>query len=338
MKRALAGLLLLAIVGSAAARYSFYVLLECPGPPLATPLRIDVATGEPFRVTAGKLVAAGLVPSARALTLWARYTGADRQIQVGAYEFQSAVSPIALVDKMRSGEAMMVHVMLPEGGTARDLALVLERGGLSASSRYLELMRDPTFARSLGVAADGLEGYLFPDTYFFSPLDAPEKVVGTFVSRFQKLFTPEMIAEATKSGFSVHQIVTLASVIEKETARDDERPLVSAVFRNRLRIGMPLQADPTVIYGIESFNGNLTRKDLDTPTPYNTYTEVGLPPGPIANPGRAALAAALHPADVPYLYFVARDDGSHEFNATLADHNRAVSRYQRSRQAKQQTG
>jgi UPF0755 protein len=146
-----------------------------------------------------------------------------------------------------------------------------------------------------------------------------------------------MAAEARKAGFSVHQIVTLASVTEKETAREEERPLVSAVFRNRLRLGMPLQADPTVIYGIENFNGNLTRKDLETRTPYNTYTEPGLPPGPIANPGRSSLLAAIHPADVPYLYFVAREDGSHEFSTSLADHNRAVNRYQRSRHARLQT-
>ena len=147
-----------------------------------------------------------------------------------------------------------------------------------------------------------------------------------------------MTAEATQQGFSVHQIVTLASVVEKETAREDERPLIAAVFRNRLRLGMPLQADPTVIYGIEQFNGNLTRKDLETPTPYNTYTTPGLPPGPIANPGRLSLLAALRPADVPYLYFVAREDGSHVFNASLAEHNRAVNRFQRSHRTKAETG
>jgi UPF0755 protein len=239
---------------------------------------------------------------------------------------------------MRSGEALVVHVLLPEGATARDLALILERNGLGSAATFTALTRDAAFAHSLGVSADGLEGYLFPDTYLFSPLDTPRNVLGMFVGRFHQMFTADLEAEAHRAGFTVHQIVTLASVIEKETGREDERPLVSAVFRNRLRQGMPLQADPTVIYGIENFDGKLTRKDLETPTPYNTYTEPGLPPGPIANPGRSSLLAALRPADVPYLYFVARDDGSHEFNSSLADHNRAVNRYQRSRHAGVQAG
>lgn len=338
MKRALLLLLLVVVAGSVAVRYAFEVLLERPAPAPPAPIRIDVEPGESFRSTAKKLQAAGLVPSALALTLWARWTHVDRQIQHGAYQFAEPLSPIALVEKMRTGEAMVIRVTLPEGATARDLALVLEHAGLGPAARYVELMHDTMFARSLDVPADCLEGYLFPDTYLFSPLDTPEKIVAAFVAHFHKVFSAEMAEEARRDGFTLHQIVTLASVVERETGRAEERPLVSAVFHNRLRLGMPLQADPTVIYGIVDFNGNLTRKDLETPTPYNTYTEAGLPPGPIANPGRASLLAALHPADVRYLYFVAREDGSHEFNASLADHNRAVSRYQRTHRPKPEKG
>jgi len=338
MKRALFAVVAVLALGGLAARYAFEMLLNRPGPPLSAPIRIDIAAGEPFRVTAAKMQAAGLVPSARALTLWARFKGVDRQIQQGAYQFGELLTPIALVEKMRSGEAMVIHVLLPEGATARDLASILERDGLGPAPTFASLTHDPAFARSLGVSADGLEGYLFPDTYFFSPLDSAQRILGMFVARFHQVFTPDLAAEAERSGFTVHQIVTLASVIEKETGREDERPLVSAVFRNRLRHGMPLQADPTVIYGIENFDGHLTRRDLQTPTPYNTYIEPGLPPGPIANPGRSSLVAALRPADVPYLYFVARDDGSHEFNSSLAEHNRAVNRYQRSRHGRVQAG
>ena len=337
MKRALLVVALCASV-VAAARYGFYVLLERTVPAPASPVRIDVTVGEPFRITAAKLEGAGLVPSARALTLWARLKGLDRQVQHGAYEFKDAASPIALLEKMRSGEAMIIHVTLPEGATAKDLATALAHEGLGAAEAYLALVHDASFARSLGVDAGALEGYLFPDTYFFSPLDTPRKIIAEFVARFHQVFTADMATEAQKAGFSVHQIVTLASVIEKETAREEERPLVSAVFRNRLRLGMPLQADPTVIYGIENFNGNLTRRDLETRTPYNTYTEPGLPPGPIANPGRSALSAALRPAAVSYLYFVARDDGTHEFNTSLAEHNKAVNRFQRSRPRRLSTG
>ena len=338
MKRALLVFLVVALAGGAAARYAFFVLLERPRLPPPAPIRIDVAAGERFRTTATKLEAARLIPSSLALTLWVRFKGVDREIQHGAYQFAEALSPIALVEKMRSGEAMMIHVLLPEGATVHDLALALEHGGLGPAARFVALAHDAAFTHALAVDAGGLEGYLFPDTYFFSPLDGAEKILSALVARFHGAFTPEMAAEAQKAGFSVHQIVTLASVIEKETAREEERPLVSAVFRNRLRLGMPLQADPTVIYGIENFNGNLTRKDLETRTPYNTYTEPGLPPGPIANPGRSALLAAIHPADMPYLYFVAREDGTHEFSTSLADHNRAVNRYQRSRHARLQTG
>ena len=338
MKRALFVVFAVLALGGLGARYVFQILLNRPGPPLAAPIRIDVAAGEPFRTTATKLEEAGLVPSARALVLWARLEAIDRQIQQGAYQFSNPLTPIALVEKMRSGEAMIIHVLLPEGATARDLALTLEHDGFGPAPTFLALARDGAFARSLGVPADGLEGYLYPDTYFFSPLDSAQKILGMFVARFHQVFTPDLEAEAWKAGFTVHQIVTLASVIEKETGREEERPLVSAVFRNRLRRGMPLQADPTVIYGIENFDGNLTRRDLETPTPYNTYTAPGLPAGPIGNPGRSALLAALRPADVPYLYFVARDDGSHEFNSSLAEHNRAVNRYQRSRHARAQAG
>ncbi|MGH7897929.1 MAG: endolytic transglycosylase MltG [Candidatus Binatia bacterium] len=338
MKRAFVLVLVLAIVGGLVARHAFEVFLERPGPPLAAPIRIDVAPGEPFRTTAEKLEDAGLVRNSLILALWARWRGIDRFIQHGAYQFTESLPPVALVEKMRTGEAMVLRVTLPEGGTAYDLVTALEREGLGRADQFLSLARSRDFARSLGVAADGLEGYLFPDTYFFSPLYDPEKIMRTFVARFQAVFTPEMAAEAERLGFSVHQIVTLASVIEKETARAEERPLIAAVFRNRLRLGIPLQADPTVIYGIENFNGNLTRKDLETRTPYNTYTEIGLPPGPIANPGRHSLLAALRPADAPYLYFVAREDGSHEFNSNLADHNRAVNRHQRSHRTRPRAG
>ncbi len=338
MKRALFAVVAVLALGGLGARYAFEILLNRPGPPLPTPVRIDVAAGEPFRTTAARLEEAGLVPSARALVLWARFAAIDRRIRHGAYQFTEPTTPIEAVERMRSGEAMVIHVLLPEGATARDLALALEHDGLGPAPAFLALARDAAFARSLGVAADGLEGYLFPDTYFLSPLDSARKVLGTFVARFHRVFTPDFEAEARRGGFTVHQIVTLASVIEKETAREEEQPLVSAVFRNRLRQGMPLQADPTVIYGIENFDGDLTRRDLETPTPYNTYTAPGLPAGPISKPGRSALLAALRPADVPYLYFVARDDGSHEFNTSLAEHNRAVNRYRRSRPQRMQTG
>ncbi|MYA27870.1 MAG: endolytic transglycosylase MltG, partial [Nitrospira sp. SB0666_bin_27] len=169
---------------------------------------------------------------------------------------------------------------------------------------------------------------LFPDTYQFARHMAPDRLIATMVSPFKQTVTDDDRRRAAELGLSMHQAVTLASVIEKETARPDERTLISGVFHNRLRKKIPLQSDPTVIYALHEFDGNLRKKDLSIDSPYNTYRVVGLPPGPIANPGSAAVHAALYPEPSEYLYFVSRNDGSHEFSATLADHNRAVRKYQ----------
>jgi UPF0755 protein len=234
---------------------------------------------------------------------------------------------------MRNGEAMVIRVTFAEGTRAADVARVLVQAGIGRESDYQMLYADPAFVRSLGVPSDSIEGYLFPDTYFFSPLDPARKVVAAVTKRFHEVFDREVRADAERLGLAMHEVVTLASIIEKETGRPEERPLIAAVFRNRLRLDMPLQADPTVIYGITSFDGNITRRDLETPGPYNTYTSAGLPPGPIANPGEQSLLAAVRPAVGDYLYFVSRNDGSHEFTTNIADHNRAVNRYQRRRPA-----
>ena len=180
----------------------------------------------------------------------------------------------------------------------------------------------------MGIPGKTVEGYLFPETYFFQKQASAEKIIRAMIGRFKSVFTKEWKNRAQELGFSVHEIVTLASIIEKETGVAKERSIISSVFHNRLEKGIRLASDPTVIYGIENFDGNLTRQDLRTRTPYNTYTNYGLPPGPIANPGKAALEAALYPADTPYLYFVAKPDNTHHFSTTLAEHNRAVRKYQ----------
>ncbi|MGH7820953.1 MAG: endolytic transglycosylase MltG, partial [Candidatus Binatia bacterium] len=275
----------------------------------------------------------GVVPSARALALWARWNGYDRQIQQGAYEFRDAVTPIEALETMRNGQAMVVRVTFAEGITSSDVAAALVRAGIGSAAEYEALFRDTSFVRSLGVPADSLEGYLFPDTYHFSPLEPPRKVLAAMTRRFHEVFHEGIRAEGETLGLTPHEIVTLASIVEKETGKPEERPLIAAVFHNRLRLGMPLQSDPTVIFGIADFDGNITRRHLAMPGAYNTYTFSGLPPGPIANPGEEALLASVRPAGGSYLYFVSRNDGSHEFNTTLADHNRAVSRYQRQRRA-----
>jgi UPF0755 protein len=194
------------------------------------------------------------------------------------------------------------------------------------------LNTEPHFLARWGLPPQGLEGYVYPDTYHFSWLASPEEIVGQLVARLYTALSPDLYRRAATLGLSMHEVLTLASLIEKETAVAEERTLVSAVFHNRLRKRMPLQCDPTVIYGLirlDQFDGNLTRQHLRTPTAYNTYLLPGLPPGPIASPGIESIRAALHPAENTYLYFVARGDGTHVFSSNLAEHNRAVQYFQK---------
>jgi UPF0755 protein len=224
-------------------------------------------------------------------------------------------------------------IVVPEGFTVRQIAARLAANGLVDEKEFLRLARDRDTLAALKIPAASAEGFLFPDTYRFDRTMDTRTILKTMTDRFQVKVTGGMIEQARAQGLGAREWVTLASIIEKETGRKDEMPLVSAVFRNRLRIGMPLQSDPTVIYGIENFDGNLTRKHLERQNPYNSYLNRGLPPGPICNPGTDALAAALNPAPVDYLYFVSRNDGSHQFSATLAEHGRAVRKYQINRKS-----
>jgi UPF0755 protein len=194
----------------------------------------------------------------------------------------------------------------------------------------LQIGSSAVLAQRLGIEADSLEGYAYPETYRFRRDTPPDEILASMVEELHRKLGPEEQAALERSGMTLHQIVTLASIVEKESAVAVERPLIAGVFYNRLRIGMPLQSDPTVIYAIPNFNGDLTRADLARPGPYNTYQIPGLPPGPIANPGLAAIDAVLAPADTPYLYFVSKNDGSHVFATTLAEHNHNVARYQKS--------
>jgi UPF0755 protein len=217
---------------------------------------------------------------------------------------------------------------VPEGYTLSQISEVIAQSNLGNRDEFYRSASDPVLTRQMGVDADTFEGYLFPDTYFFSKGVKPRKIIHTMLHRFQSVFTKEWKNRAEKLGFSIHQVVTLASIIEKETGAPFERPLISSVFHNRLKKGMRLESDPTVIYSIDQFDGNITREHLNEPTPYNTYKIRGLPPGPIANPGKKALEAALFPADTPYLYFVSKRDRTHKFSTNIMEHNRAVRKYQ----------
>jgi len=222
-------------------------------------------------------------------------------------------------------------VVFPEGSTLAELARLLQVERLVAAEDILRVGKDAVFLKNLDIQADSVEGYLFPDTYQFVKGMTPEEILARMVARMREKISPELLAEARARDVNLHQVLTLASIIEKEAVETSEMPIISAVFWNRIRRDMPLQADPTVQYAVGKDRKRLTREDLQVDSPYNTYRRQGLPPGPIASPGRAAIAAAVRPARVNYLYFVALDDRFHTFSTNLADHNAAVARYRLAR-------
>ncbi len=253
----------------------------------------------------------------------------DRKIIPGEYELHAGMRPTELLKKLVEGELYQHSVTIPEGYNVVQIANILDQKGLADKREILRLTKDHKFIESLDIKASTLEGYLFPDTYRFARYMPPEYIVRSFVSRFREMVTPELEAQARSIEMTLQEVLTLASVIEKETGLATERSLVSGVFHNRLRRNIPLQSDPTVIYALEYFDGNIRKADLSVKSPYNTYKVRGLPPGPIANPGLASIQAALNPTPSDFVYFVSRNDGSHKFSATLAEHNKAVDKYQR---------
>jgi UPF0755 protein len=289
---------------------------------------VDVPEGTSFRQVAALLEREGIIANRWAFLLLGKMTMADRRIRAGEYALDAGMRPRAILADMQSGRVVRHQMTIPEGYTAAQIADLLEQKGLASRSEFLRLVHDRTFIRSLNLEAASLEGYLFPDTYRFSRHTQPRDLVTAMVDELWQAFTPELRTRAREVNMTPHQVLTLASLIEKETSVGVERPLISSVFHNRLRRRIPLQSDPTVIYGITDFNGNLTKRDLAVASPYNTYRVAGLPPGPIASPGADSIRAALYPAATSYLYFVSRNDGTHKFSSTLVEHNRAVEKYQ----------
>jgi UPF0755 protein len=292
---------------------------------------VEIPPGASSFAIGERLVAGGVVrdlPTYR-LTLW--LSGQGRRLKAGEYRFDHAMTPLAVIDKIARGDAFVVTLTFPEGLTIAEMAKIFESHGLGPAAAFVEAAQDAALIHDLDPAASNLEGYLFPETYAVPrKTDAP-KLVRLMVGRFGHVFTQELRDAAAARKLSVRQAVALASIVEKETAKAEERPLVAAVYVNRLRLRMPLQADPTVIFAIQqigTYTGNLRHDDLMIDSPYNTYRYPGLPPGPIASPGRASLDAAVHPADSDALYFVSRNDGSHVFAKTLDEHNRNVQQYQ----------
>ncbi len=292
---------------------------------------VEILPGEGTAVIGRKLIEAGVVADRWTFRAVLWRTGEARRLKAGEYRFDRPLSPREVIAKLARGDVYLRTITVREGLTIREMARVWEEQGFGTASEFRQAAGRASLIHDLDPEARDLEGYLFPDTYALPRRASADLLVERMVAGFRRVFTEELREAARAQGFTVRQVVTLAALVEKETAKPEERPIVAGVYRQRLRIGMPLQADPTVIYALVAagrYNGNLTREGLQFDSPYNTYRYPGLPPGPIAAPGRGSLEAAARPAEVDYLYFVSRNDGSHIFSRTLDEHNRAVFRYQ----------
>ena len=346
MKRAFLFLILLAVVSAAAVAAMLYRQTSQPFKGYEGDEQfVTIEPGSGTRAIAERLIDAGVVSNAVTFRAALWRTGRARSLQAGEFRFDRPMTPTEVIEKIARGDVYNRRVTFPEGLTIQEMARIYEQQKFGKAAAFIKASRDTAPIRDIDPAATDLEGYLFPETYAL-PRDADAAtLVAMMVARFRQLFTPEMQQAARTLDLSPRQAITLASLVEKETAQPSERPMVAAVYLNRLKIGMGMQADPTVIYALQRagrYDGNLRRDDLQFDSPYNTYRYAGLPPGPIASPGLASLQAAVAPARVDYLYFVSRNDGSHVFARTLAEHNENVRHFQvqyfRDQRAAERTG
>ena len=290
---------------------------------------VDIPDGSTFQYVATLLEREGLIKSRFFFVLFGKSQSADRKVHAGEYELNPGMTPAEILAMLLNGQVVLHSLTIPEGLTIVQIAELASQDGLTDRAEFLRLAKDRAFVESLGIKAETLEGYLYPNTYKFPRAVKAREVLVTMVEQLRQVLGPDLLARMQEIKMTMHEVLTLASVIEKETGSGGERSEISAVFHNRLKKHIPLQSDPTVIYGLPAFDGNLRKKDLSSPSPYNTYRVQGLPPGPIANPGFQAIRATLYPSNSSYLYFVSRNDGTHQFSATLIEHNRAVEKYQK---------
>ncbi len=279
-----------------------------------------------------RLASAGVVRHPGLVKGWLLVSGEDRGLRAGEYAFVGESTPLEVLDRLRRGDVLLHRVTVPEGLTLEEVAARMEAAGFGPVRSLLEAFRDGTPVREIDPNAPDLEGYLFPETYAFARGTPPRAVTRAMVQRFRQTVGPGFVARAAEVGLSPRQAVTLASLVEEETAVPDERPRIARVFHNRLRRGIPLQCDPTVLYALRRAGrpvARLLRSDLQFPSPWNTYRNRGLPPGPISSPGRASIEAVLRPADGDDLYFVASPSGGHHFSRDLPGHLRAVREWRR---------
>jgi UPF0755 protein len=336
LRKVLLGGLLVALAAAAAAGALglwAYRTVTAPFPPPPAdglPQTLEIAAGSGANQILRDLESAGLIARADLARLVLRRLG-DPPLQAGEYRFERSATTRAVLERLVAGDVVQHFVTVVEGLTLEETAALLDAAGFGDERELLAAMRRPDLIADLDPAAETLEGYLFPDTYAFARGTSERRIVEQMVTNFRRRFEADVVT-TTGAAADVRATVTLASIVERETTLDAERAVVAGVYANRLRRGMALYADPTVIYALKQegvWNGNLRRADLELDSPYNTYRYPGLPPGPICSPGAGSLRAAAAPAAVPYLYFVSRNDGSHVFAETLAEHNRNVDTWQR---------
>jgi UPF0755 protein len=294
----------------------------------------EVTRGQAPAQISASLATQGVIKDASAFRWLGRLTAQWPKIKAGEYKVSAAMTPMEIFATFTSGVSVARPVTVREGENFYEIAAELEARGLAQKTRFLQLCKSPEFIQTLGLSQDGIvpktvEGYLYPETYHFTRGMTPEEMIKQMTSKFLSIWTPAEDARAKEFGFTRHQVVTLASMIEKETGAEEERPMISSVFHNRLRKKMRLQSDPTTVYGIwERYSGNIRKADLLEATPYNTYAIPALPLGPISNPGKLAIQAALNPLTSENLYFVSQNDGTHVFSRTFEEHNSAVRKFQ----------
>ncbi|MCG8615153.1 MAG: endolytic transglycosylase MltG [Desulfobacterales bacterium] len=324
----LAGALLVLLVAAAGALAWMNAFLTTPPTPSGKTQTFVVSPGQSLNAISRGLAQEGLITDPLRFKILTRYKKAATRIKSGEYNLSPAMTPDRILATLISGRVKLYRFTVPEGLNMFEISTLAEKAGFCDRDYFLALCRDKNFIRKLNLPGHTLEGYLYPDTYHFPKNTDCESVIRKMVRTFQHVFTDVWEQRAKEMGFSVHDIVTLASIVEKETGKAEERPLIASVFHNRLKRKMRLESDPTVIYNVDDYHGRIRYKHLRRKTPYNTYQMHGLPLGPIANPGALALEAVLYPAESNYLFFVSRNDTTHQFSTNLRDHNKAVRKYQ----------
>jgi UPF0755 protein len=305
----------------------FLVQLLVPLPTGNTTIEVEIPAGTTFRQALEIFSRKGLLRDKNILLLLGKISGIDRRIRAGYYSVNGSVRPLDIFNMLKEGRITEYDMTIVEGDSLLEIGDKLSQKDIISQDDFMRLASDEKFLDVYDIEAPSIEGYLFPDTYKVPKGIDPEDAIGMMIRRMREKFTPDLYERASEIGLSEREVLTLASIIEKESVTDEERFLISAVFHNRLSKGIPLQADPTAIYGIKSSKEKITASDLRKKTKYNTYVIKGLPPGPIASPSIKSIEAALYPADVPYVYFVSNNDGTHHFSVTAAEHTVAVKAY-----------